>query len=148
MTLAAAPPISPSFEHIVLEDISWEFYELLLREIGDNHVLVTYDEGRMEIMSPLPKHELSGHWIGRLIELMCFERGIHIRELGSTTFRDQLKKIGLEPDECYYVQHVDDIHDIDGPFDPAVYPPPDIAIEIDITHRSIARADLRSLGCS
>ena len=50
-------------QHIVIDDISWEFYEHLLEEIGDRHIWVTYDEGTIEIMSPLPKHERWGEWI-------------------------------------------------------------------------------------
>jgi hypothetical protein len=36
-------------QHIVLDDVSWESYEQLLREIGDRAIRVTYDEGWMEI---------------------------------------------------------------------------------------------------
>src|SRR3954454_11723427 len=81
-------------QHIVLDDISWEFYEPLLREIGDRHIRVTYDEGTIEIMSPLPKHERWGEWIARLIGLIEEARGVRIEALGSTTFRSGLKKKG------------------------------------------------------
>ena len=73
MTVAAPSSVASSFEHVVLEDMSWDFYERLLREIGSRQIRVTYDDGRMEIMSPLPKHERWGAWIGRLVELMLFE---------------------------------------------------------------------------
>jgi Uma2 family endonuclease len=49
----------------------------------------------------------------------------------------KLKK-GLEPDECYYVQHAADVEGKDE-LDLKKDPPPDLAIEIDITHRSIPR---------
>jgi Uma2 family endonuclease len=126
-------------QHIVLEDVSWGFYERLLEEIGDRHIRVTYDDGRIEIMSPLPKHDRWGRWIGRLIELLCFELRIRCENLGSTTFRSSLKKKGLEPDECFYIQHAAEADDIEEEFDAAIHPPPDLAIEIDITRRSIPR---------
>ena len=52
----------PSFsldriQHFVFEDASWELYEKLLGDIGNRPIRVTYDDGRMEIMSPLPEHE-------------------------------------------------------------------------------------------
>src|SRR3954465_4937438 len=99
-------------QHIVLDDVSWEFYEHLRREIGDRHIWVTYDDGTLEIMSPLPKHEIWKSWIGRLIDLMCLERSIPMECLGSTTFRTSAKKKGLEPDNCYYIQGAADLDEI------------------------------------
>jgi Uma2 family endonuclease len=89
-------------------------------------------------MSPLPKHEEWKSRIGRMIELMSLELGIHVRTLGSTTFRRKRKKVGLEPDECYYVQHIDAVRGKDR-LDLEIDPPPDLVVEIDITRRSIAR---------
>src|SRR5207249_12265077 len=100
-------------QHIVLDDVSWEFYERLLEEIGDRHIWMTYDEGTIEIMSPLPKHERWGAWIALLIELMALERAIRVEPLGSTTFRTRRKKKGLEPDKCFYVQRAAEADDIE-----------------------------------
>ena len=139
MTIAAPSPAPSSFEHLLLDDVSWDFYEQLLREIGDRPLRVTYDNGQLKIMSPLRKHELWGEWIAWLIQLMCVERSILLAPLGSTTFRNKLKKKGLEPDKCFYIQHYDDVRDMEDEFDPSIHPAPDLAIEIDITSRSVAR---------
>ncbi len=43
---------------LVFRQVSWEQYEELLEDLGDRPGLrVSYDEGRLEIMSPLPEHE-------------------------------------------------------------------------------------------
>ena len=98
-------------------------------------------------MSPLPEHESFGWSLGRLVEFMSFERRIPIVGLGSTTFRDEAKQHGLEPDKCYYIANAAAIRGIRGPFDPKIHPAPDLAIEIDITSRSIARQPIyASLG--
>jgi Uma2 family endonuclease len=131
--------ISEPPQHIVLDNVSWEFYEHLLDEIGGSPLRVTYDQGSLEIMSPLPKHERWGAWIARLVELMCTERGIDFECLGSTTFRDEAIKKGLEPDECYYFQKASEAREMEEKFDPAVDPAPELAIEIDITSRSLPR---------
>src|SRR5258706_6472159 len=89
-------------QHIVLEDASWELYENLLQDIGDRPIRINYDQGRLEMMSPLPEHERPKKIIGRLIETLSYELGIEIACLGSTTFRRRDKEKGLEPDECYY----------------------------------------------
>ncbi len=74
-------------QHFVLEDASWELYEKLLKDIGNRPIRVTYDEGRMEIRSPLPEHEEPKRLIGRLIEMLSFELNKPVKSLGSTTFR-------------------------------------------------------------
>src|SRR5689334_9890598 len=92
-------------ERVTLYNISWEFYQSIRREIGDAHVRLTFDQGRLEIMSPSGFHEAIKTIFGRLIEAYADERQIVVEGLGSTTFsRDDLQK-GLEPDECYYIAH-------------------------------------------
>jgi Uma2 family endonuclease len=139
MTIANGVTSLADQQHIVLEDVSWESYERLLDEVGNRQIRMTYDQGRLEIMSPLAKHERWGAWIGRLIELMCFERSIDVECLGSTTFRSQTRRKGLEPDECYYFKRAAEAREIEGAFDPVIHPVPELAIEIDITSRSIPR---------
>lgn len=67
-TLAVPASSQPLPQHIVLDDVSWELYEQLLRQVGKGNLRMTYDQGRLEIMSPLPKHERPKRLIGRLIE--------------------------------------------------------------------------------
>lgn len=133
-------------QHIVLHDVSWGFYERLLREIGDRPLRVTYDNGTLEMMSPLPRQEKWKTRLGRMIEILSLELNLPIEPLGSTTFRGKELKKGLEPDECYYVQHADAIRGKDR-LDLTIDPPPDLAVEVDITRRSIKREPLyRALG--
>src|SRR5438552_66424 len=89
-------------QHFVLENASWDLYTKLLRDIGDRPVRITYDRGRLEIMSPLPEHEDPKKVIGRLIEMLTYEMDKPMKSLGSTTFRRKDKAKGLEPDQCYY----------------------------------------------
>ena len=138
MTIANRPISLADQQHIVLNHVSWDFYERVLEELGDRPIRVTFDEGSLEIMSPLPKHEKWIFRIGRLIELMATDRGLAIEGFGSTTFRRTDRKKGLEPDRCYYVQNAARVRDMDV-FDPAVHPPPDLAIEMEVTRRSLAR---------
>lgn len=138
MALSSAHASLIDQQHIVLDDVSWEFYQHLLDEIGDRPIRVTYDSGSLEIIAPLNVHEYWKKRIGQMIELMCLERDIEVIPAGSTTFKREDKEKGLEPDECYYVQHADAIRFKDE-LDLMKDPPPDLAVEIDITSRSIAR---------
>jgi Uma2 family endonuclease len=125
-------------QHLVLEGISWELYEHLLKEVGDRPLRLTYDNGELEIMSPLPWHEIASTVIGDLIKAIHEELDLPRLSLRSTTFRRQAKKKGLEPDDCFYIQNrlrIAGKKRINLPKDP----PPDLAFEADITSRSIPR---------
>jgi Uma2 family endonuclease len=126
---------------IAIDNASWELYELLLREVEGQNVRITYDQGRMVLMSPLPIHEKVKKLAGRLIELATLERDIPVSSFGSTTWKRQDLAKGLEPDECYYIQNEPAVHgraDIDLDRDP----PPDLAVEVDITHNPLDRPSI------
>lgn len=133
-----APIPSAAGPHFVLSDVSWRFYQSLLDEVGDQPVRVTYHKGRIELMAPLSEHEVWKKAIGQMIQMICIELDLPMRMLGSTTFRRQDRQAGLEPDECYYLQSAAALRDKKH-IDLMVDPPPDLAVEIDITHRWIPR---------
>lgn len=134
-TVQALPTAEKRF---LLEGVSWRFYEQFLEEVGGRPIRLTYDRGNLEVMSPLRLHELVGRFLGRLVETISLDLGIPIASCGSTTFRREDLARGLEPDECYYVGNeprVRDGHELDLAHDP----PPDLAIEVDITSSSLDR---------
>lgn len=127
-------------ERVVLDDVSWSRYEELLKEFEERPSFrLTFDQGRLEIMSPLPEHDAFDRLVGRLVEFMGFERNVSVFSLGSTTFRNAAKRKGLEPDNCYYIANAARIRGIRGRWNPKVHPAPDLVIEVDITSRSIPR---------
>ena len=73
-------------QHIVLEGMSWDFYEQLLKDIGDRPHRVTFDNGSVEIMSPHPKHDGYGLWIASLLVLVGMQREITVRRLRLNDF--------------------------------------------------------------
>jgi len=91
-------PNAPQANHFVMREASWNLYQTFIREIGDGTTRVTYSDGRMEIMSPLPQHEKNKKLIARLVETMTEELGVVIGSLGSTTYSEQTLEKGLEPD--------------------------------------------------
>lgn len=123
---------------IVLENISWNTYERLLREVGERHIRLTYDNGDLEIMTLSFGHENRKGFIRRLIEMLTFELEIPVRSGGSTTMRKKLKKKGLEPDECYWIANEKLMRDKEE-FEPNADPPPGLALEIDVTSSSLDR---------
>lgn len=123
-------------KYIVLPNISWSTYESLLNDLADKAAArLTYDQGKLEIMAPLPEHE----WINRntalIVDVIAEELNINIQRLGSTTFKSQTLTRGFEPDSCFYIQHQIAIQGKKH-IDLTIDPPPDLVIEIDITSSS------------
>lgn len=125
-------------QHLYLDGVSWELYEHLLKEVGDRPLRLTYDNGELEIMSPLPEHEQPKRLFGRMVEMLTFELAIPMVSFGLTTFRRKDKTKGLEPDECYYVRNEMAMRGKKR-WQPKTDPPPDLVIEIDVTSRSVRR---------
>jgi len=144
MTVIDTPIGAPPRADVILfENASWELYELSVRDrdAAGQHFKITYDNGRMSIVSPLPIHELIKKLLARMIEYADVELDIGISCYGSTTWRRKDLAKGLEPDECYYIE-VEPDFDPTRPVDLTVEPPPDLAIEVDITHNPIERMAL------
>jgi len=137
MTLADAIDLAEQ-QHFVLTYVSWDFYEKLLDEIGNRSTRVTFDNGELEMMAPLPIHEMWKSRIVRLIERMTEELSIDMENLGSATFKRKDLAKGLEPDACFYIRNWE-VPRGKRDLDLTVDPPPDLAIEIDITRRSVPR---------
>jgi Uma2 family endonuclease len=134
---ALAPSVE-SMEHVVLYDVPWKAYEAILEAMGDRRFRHSYDRGVLEIMSPLKRHDRAKKLIARFIETLTFELRIPIQSIGSTTLRKKPKEKGLEPDECYYIAHEPEVRDKPD-YDPDRDPPPDLAIEVDVTSSSVGR---------
>jgi Uma2 family endonuclease len=129
--------------------VSWETYERLLDDHLDSSApRFTYDQGVLEIMSPSAEHEWYNRLISDLVKLLARELRIDVLDLGSTTFKLALAKQGFEPDSCFYVTHVREVRGKDR-IDTAVDPPPDIVVEVAVTHPSVSKFPLcAALGIS
>src|SRR5262245_45886449 len=106
MTTAATPAVEPE-QKLVLDGVSWGNYGRLLRIFDDRHLRITYDEGKLEIMTLSPEHEGFSYILGRFVDALTEELGLPIKGGGSTTFRRKQKQRGLEPDKCYWIAKAD-----------------------------------------
>lgn len=88
-------------QRMVIHGVSWKDYVILREALDTAGLRMTYCEGVLELMSPSRSHELWKTTIARLIELYAFLRGLPLVGYGSTTFRNQAKERGAEPDECW-----------------------------------------------
>jgi Uma2 family endonuclease len=135
-------------QRFVVHGVNWQTYEKTLEAFGDQPIRITYDRGSLELMSPLPIHEIYKRCLGLLLAVLDSELKIAIKGLASTTFRRRDLDRGLEPDECFYVGKLDRIHDW-GNVDLSIDPPPDLALEVDVTRSCLNRLEIyAALGVS
>jgi Uma2 family endonuclease len=126
----------PPGQRILFHDVSWLEFEKILEELGEHSASrLTYDNGVLEIVTPLPEHEDDKEIIGDLLKALLEELDLELRTLGSTTFKNQAMTKGIEPDQCFYIQNEAKIRGKKR-LDLSIDPPPDIAIEIDVTSRT------------
>jgi Uma2 family endonuclease len=128
--------IVPVGHQLLIKDISWSTYKNILAELGESRSSrISYSQGILEIMAPLPEHEVAKVIIGDLVKALLEELDIEFWSLGSTTFDKEKMDAGVEPDDCFYIQNEAAVRGKDR-IDLTVDPPPDLAIEIDITSRT------------
>jgi len=136
----------PAEQRFRLSDISWPTYVTYSDGLGPRHVRVTYDQGEMELMTLSFEHESAKTLLGLMVAALAEEVGMDMAGGGSMTCRQEERARGFEPDECYWIVHEEAVRDrteIDFTRDP----PPDLAIEVEISRSTINRLRLyASLG--
>ena len=136
--MATATRTRPS-PGIILEGVTWADYEAQLRIIGDRHIRVNYDSGRMEIMSPLRKHGNGGLLLGLMVHELVMELDIQFEGADPVTLKRPDLEKGVEPDRLFHfganAARVQEPRE----FDFTVDPPPDLVIEVDVTSSSVPR---------
>jgi Uma2 family endonuclease len=121
---------------LLLEDVSWQQFETILTELGEHRAArLSYSNGRLEIMVPLPEHEKAKEIIGDMVKILLEAQQVVFESLGSTTLKNDRMTQAVEPDACFYIQNSALIIGKNR-LDLTVDPPPDLAIEIDLTSRT------------
>jgi Uma2 family endonuclease len=92
----------PDGSTLIVSGVSWEEYEDLLEDLVEGtSVRISYDEGTLEIISPLPEHEAYKILLSRLVEAFADERGVPLEGFGSTTWKRRQIRKGAEADACF-----------------------------------------------
>jgi Uma2 family endonuclease len=126
----------PPGQRVLLENVTWTELEAILEELGEHRAArIAYDQGMLEIMTPLPEHEFDKEIISDLIKALLEELDIEFLSLGSTTFKNQFMEKGIEPDQCFYIKNEGLVRGKKR-LDLTIDPPPDLALEIDVTSRT------------
>lgn len=137
--LAMPPEIGEkrvSFHHL-----NWQSYQQILHALPQSRsARLTYDRGILEITMPLEDHEFAVRLIERFIYFLVAEMGLKIKTMGSTTLEREDLDRSPEPDNAYYIQNQPLVAGRTVNLDND--PPPDLVVEIDITHTDIDKLRL------
>ncbi len=135
-------PAKPVGEkRMAFRDLDWDGFKQIQQLLTERtRTRFTYDAGVLEITMPLESHERLARLIELFIRILVVELGLKIKTMGSTTLdREDLLK-SAEPDNGYYIQNYNSVADHE--IDLSVDPPPDLIVEVDITHTDINKNTL------
>ncbi len=125
---------APGEQRILLKGIGWEGYEAILAMRGERRIpLLAYYRGSLELMSPGYRHETTSARLGQFVTVVTMELNISCTSARSTTLRRRDRDAGVEGDDIFYLAHEANVRGKDA-INLLVDPPPDLAIEVEITH--------------
>jgi len=119
---------------VTIPNITWLEFESILQELGEKRrTRIAYSESTLEIMVPLPEHERPKDLISDIVKILLKSAGRRYEPFGSTTFKRE-GAAGVEPDACFYILNYQRMINRRRllPDDP----PPDLAIETDVTSKT------------
>jgi Uma2 family endonuclease len=146
---ASFPPPVPAYgDHcIVFRDMAWDIYDALSDAAREGeHVRLAYDGKDLEIMTTGNVHENLKVRVGRFVDAVVLWSKISVASCGETTWKSANAKRGLQADlsYCFDPEKVRAAREAlaRGSMDPADYPWPDLAVEIDISPSQIDRPSI------
>jgi Uma2 family endonuclease len=121
-------------DELILRFRTWEDYENLLAQRQERSGLrIRYNSvtQEMRIMSPLPSHGKNVDLLADLVKALLRHEGKEWEAFIPITLK-RLKRQGVEPNYCFYVQRREQILGKER-IDLEIDPPPDLVIEVDLT---------------
>jgi Uma2 family endonuclease len=129
-------------QRVVFEQADWDTYEYLLgvrEEYRRRAVRITYDRGRLELMTVSAPHERWKKLLTMFLEFAAVEGGQPMVCCGGATVRRESLRRGCEPDGWYYLGptavRMVAVRELDFTRDP----PPDLAVEIEVSRSLLDR---------
>ncbi len=119
---------------VTIPNVSWLEFESVLQELGEKRrTRIAYSNSTLEIMLPLLDREIPKDLISDIVKNLLKSAGRRYEPFGSTTFKRE-GAAGVEPDACFYILN----------YQPMINrrrllpddPPPDLAIETDVTSKT------------
>jgi len=119
---------------VTIPNVSWLEFESILHELGEKRrTRIAYSNSTLEIMVPLLDREIPKDLISDIVKNLLKSAGRRYEPFGSTTFKRE-GAAGVEPDASFYILNYQRMIGRRRllPDDP----PPDLAIETDVTSKT------------
>lgn len=119
---------------VTIPNVTWLEFESILKDLGESRASrIAYSHGNLEIMVPLPEHEIPRDLLSDIVKVLLKFHKKRYQPFGSTTFKKE-GIAGVEPDACFYIENYQRMigRRRIQPDDP----PPDLAIEADVTSKT------------
>ena len=114
-------------------DVDWAFYQGVRRRAG-RRAFVTFYKGKLEVVTVSCRHERMNGLLTVLVRELAVAAGQPICGSGAATLDREDLDEGMQPDASFYTVHAARMTGKER-IDLAVDPPPDLAIEIEVTNR-------------
>jgi Uma2 family endonuclease len=126
----------PPGQRLLVRDVDWLEFEAIVTELGDRRAArLAYNEKTLEIRMPTPEHEVDKGIVSDIVKILLEELEIDCECFGSTTFKQQTLRSGIEPNQCFYIQNHARMRG-KRRVNLQIDPPPDLAIEVDVTSKT------------
>lgn len=119
---------------LTISNVSWDEFEAILQELGETRSSrIAYSNHTLQIMVPLPEHERPKEAVSDIVKFLLKREKRRFESFGSTTFKRE-GFAGVEPDACFYIANYQQM--IRRRRLEPTDPPPDLAIESDVTSKT------------
>jgi Uma2 family endonuclease len=114
---------------------TWQEYQQLAQQRGDNSIpRLKYRNGEVFLMSPMAAHGRDASLLGQIVITLLDHQGREYDAFTPVTM-ELPEESGIEPDYCFYIENWQFISGKTR-INWAQDPPPDLAIEVDVTSYS------------
>ena len=138
--MAKAPP--PNEQRVVLSKVSWQQFEKLLAELGeDRQTRLTYCRGKLEMMTPVEAHQRCSKLIDSLILVILDELNAPVTPLSPVMLVHAELGYATEPDACYYLENCSAQRNLDLIREM----PPDLLVEVALTHSTLDKLPIYAM---
>jgi Uma2 family endonuclease len=129
---------------LVVNDFSWDEYELLNQDLdGRRNPRLSYDCGRLEVVSTSSGHDKYAWFVDKLIWAFCEAHDLPLGGYGHATWKLKRAAKGSEGDGSYYITNEQAVFRKKN-INLEVDPPPDIIVEVDLTTDSLRKLSVYS----
>jgi Uma2 family endonuclease len=139
MTVTLAEPAAveaqPSDQRFVIGGVGWDSYVAISDALDERPGMrLIYCVGRLIFVGKSRRHDWYAERLGELVKALARGLAIAWEDAGGATFRREDMNAGLEGDKTFYLaDHAVQMRGA-GDIDLSVQPPPDLAIEVEVSH--------------